>query len=48
MSTEKPTTTTTDVDSKRSERLARLKDLHLRRVCIDEEFQLKKFSFSFI
>jgi len=25
---------TTDVDSKRAERLARLQELHLRRVCI--------------
>jgi hypothetical protein len=27
---------TTDADSKRTERLARLKELHFRRVCIRE------------
>ena len=34
MSTEKPTT---EVDNKRTERLARLKELHLRRVRIEDE-----------
>jgi len=31
---DKEKSTTIDVDSKRTERLARLKELHFRRVCI--------------
>ena len=34
---------TTDADSKRTERLARLKELHFRRVCMSEEFPRKLF-----
>jgi len=33
---------TTDADSKRTERLARLKELHLRRVCIIDTFKFKR------